>query len=1336
MARTPFIIGLLLIISCVIRAEELRFEHYNDERGLSHNSIRSILQDSNGYIWLGTFGGVNRFNGFDFDAFSGEIDNPDYLQDDDITQLVLEDDTYLWIGTSNGLTSFHIPTSTFKTFHPDVNNSNLVGNKIRSLFVDAQKRIWVGTKENGVCYYDHRNDLFVPVKIDGVEYVRSIVQTHDKTIWTGTFGQGVYAFKLDINDSIRELKHYRINNSLVDNSADPDVFFIYEDHKFDVFVGTRNGLFKRNKFTDEFELLEQKNSSPDFFRCITQGPNGRYWIGTLNGLLVCDRLEDISIGKYDRYVKDLLNPLSLVHNYVISLFFDKSGVLWIGTENGLDKYDPFRNQFKTISGQSLAKDVALDISSYGKTVDGNLLLGTHSNGLYLLKNKTLIQISSKQQRIGSIYTDDGKVFYCGLWDGRILKYNYLTAQNEIIDVGINDSPVFSILKVSPSKLLVGSHYEGVLEYDLLTKTHVKIKSEVQNLKGINKIIQDDSSVIWFATQYGVFKYNRAHNTLKNYINTEGGSSGVSTIEIKDIVIDDEGMLWAGTRCGLYYYDQEIDDFVKVVRPDELKCLWITDMAVDSLGKIWLNVNYNKIASFNPRNKELKFFSVKTGVRSTIYNRRGFLYFDHSRIYLGGENGIVYFSPAGIYENTYSPKPNIDKFIVHNKEVIIGEEINGQVILSKGFNYLKAVDLNYQNRDFSISFSSPSYVSEKLNQYQYMLQGYDEEWITVGRDQRNVQYTNLKPGNYKFKIKARNNNGYWSDVSEYQINILPPFWYTYKAFVIYFLVISFLLFQIRRVIIFRVKMKQELLFEKIRREKDEKLNEEKLRFFTNISHELKTPLTLIFGPARQLLELSNVDQEVRKKHQLIYSNASRLLGLVNQIIDFRKVEQGEVKLMVSHIEIVHYTQQLFESFQIMADQKQLAYSFECKEEKIEGWIDVNKYERIIFNLLSNAFKFTLNGEVKLLLDIVEKESRYIQIAVQDTGIGIPKNRQGKIFNRFYQVREQLKYNTGSGIGLSFVKSLVEIHHGEISFESEINKGSSFFIHLPIGKESYASDELFECNIITPPVKASIEEHKEDVITSFANKESVLIIEDNEELREYIVNTLSDTYGTYEASNGEEGLELVRKTRPIMVVSDVMMERMDGFEFCRQLKKDDEISHIPVILLTALDEIENKKEALKLGADAYISKPFDPSLLKVQIANIIDNRRKLKKRYSADADMEIDQLSHSQADDEFIRKIQVFIQENIMSPKLNKELLCSEFGISSSKLYRKIKELTDLSPNEMIRTVRLKNAFVLLKNGNNNVSEVAYKVGFSDPFYFSRCFSKQFGHPPSTVKGQIK
>ncbi|MGQ1784642.1 hybrid sensor histidine kinase/response regulator transcription factor [Saccharicrinis sp. GN24d3] len=1323
---------IFLFCSWTTKSEELRFEHYNDEQGLFHNSIRAILQDSTGYIWLGTFGGVNRFNGYDFEGFSGEIDNPNYLQDDDITQLVIDDDHDLWIGTSNGLTKYHIPTSTFTTFHPGSSNDQLVGNKIRSLCIDDQNRIWIGTKENGICYYNQRKDIFVPVKIEGVQYVRSIIQTQDKTIWVGTFKQGVYAFQLDENDDVKNLKHYNLNVTLNRGSIDPDVFFIYEDHKFDVFAGTREGLFKKNKFKDEFEPLVQKNTSPDFFRCITQGPNGRYWLGTLNGLLVCDLLEDISINKFERHLNDLSNPVSLVNNYVTSLFFDKSGVLWIGTENGLDKYDPFRNQFKSIRSQNFAKDLSLDVSSYGKTCDNHLLIGTHSNGLWLLKNKALIQVSSKEKRVASIYSPDGIEFYCGLWDGKVLKYDYLTSGKEIIDVGIDDSPVFSMLKISSSKLIIGSHFKGVVEYDLLSKKHVTIKPDVINLQGINKIIQDDSGIIWFATPFGAFRYKRDSNELKNYAYIEGSNIGLSNSEIKDVIIDDEGKLWAATRRGLNYYDPEIDDFVKMDQPAELKDIWITDMAVDSLGKIWLNINYNQIASFNPWNKELKFFLVKTGMRSTIYNKRGFLYFNHSRIYLGGENGIVYFSPAGIYENTYAPEPIIDKFIVHNKEVIIGEKINGQVILNKNFNYSKQVELEYENRDFSIFFSSPSYVNEKLNQYQYKLKGCDKEWVSAGGGQRSVQYANLRPGNYEFSIKARNNNGYWSKESEYKIKILPPFWYTYKAFIIYFLLFFVLFYQIRRIIIFRVKMKQDLLFEKVKREKDEKLNEEKLRFFTNISHELKTPLTLILGPAQQLRELKNVEIGILKKYNLIYANASRLLELVNQIIDFRKAEQGKIKLKVSEIEIVHYTYELFESFQLMASNKQLKYSFECKHERMNAWIDANQYERMIFNLLSNAFKYTQQGEVTVYLDINEdNETHYLNISISDTGVGIPKDRHEKIFNRFYQVEEQLKYNTGSGIGLSFVKSLVTIHHGKIWFESEADKGSVFHIQLPINKKFYQSDEIFEYKVNASIPKISSEELKKNDELPLENKVQVLIIEDNEELRKYIVDILADEYHTFEACDGVEGLVVAKKIKPAIVVSDVMMERMDGFGFCNQLKNDDEISHIPVILLTALAEIENQKKGFKIGADAYISKPFDPSLLKIRILNILENRRKLKERYLTEPDLNLDQLSYSQADDEFIQKINSFIEENIMSSKLNKELLCSEFGISSSKLYRKIKELTDLSPNEMIRTVRLKKAFILLKNKDNNVSEVAYEVGFSDPFYFSRCFRKQFGYPPSKV-----
>lgn len=1328
-----FIFGFVFLFSAFCSwGQELRFDHYSSEKGLSHNSIRSIIQDKQGFLWFATFGGVNRFDGVDFSAFTSDPNNSNYIQDDDITQLVIDDEDNMWIGTSNGLTCLNLPTSKFKTFHPDSSQNNQIcGNKIRALHIDRSKRIWVGTKHNGLCYYDTKTKLFHKVELNQEEYIRSITQTKDNKIWVGTYGSGIYSFDIDEEGELTNLTHVEMKNG-ESKSLNNIVYFLYEDHKFDLFAGTRPGLYKLNKVSGEFELLKQKDVATDFFRCISRGPNNFYWVGTTNGLIKCSLLEDIPLNAYERYNTDLSYNKSLANNYISCLCFDQSGVLWIGTENGVEKYDPYDNQFKMtrIEG-SLGKNIPI-VSSFGKTYDGNTLIGTHANGIHLKKGKNISLISSEELRIVSIYSTDGKVFYCGLWDGRVAKFDYLSSKIEILEVGIKDVPIFSILKNSEDGLLIGSNGEGLIDYNITTKKHHQIEPEILGHQDINKIVQSNSGLIWLATEEGIFRYNPKTKTLKNYRYHENSSKGLSNDKIKDIIIDERGTVWASTRHGLNYYDPLPDDFVTINEPKGLKDIWVTDMAIDSIGQLWLNMNFNQIGKYIPQKKKLYVFSVNNGVRSNIYNKRGFLFSDKKHIYLGGENSLISFNPSDLKENTYSPAPLISDFRVQNKSVLPGDTINGQVILRKDINDSRQVDLHYMNRMFSITFSSSSYVDERQNKFQYMLEGFDKDWIDVRSNSRTVQYTNLYPDKYIFKIRAANNNGYWSDISAYKINILPPFWLTYKAFMLYLLILAFTVYFVRRQLKNRYNLKQELLLEKVKRERDEKLTNEKLRFFTNISHDLRTPISLILGPAKQLMEEGKGNDYQKSRINLILQNSSRLLYLVNQLLDFRKAQAGELQLKVSKTDILLYTQNTFQSFESFAQNKQITFNMICEEKEIHGWIDQDKYDKILYNLLSNAIKFTGKyGNVDLYVGIRGSDPKNLIIEVSDDGIGIPIESQKKIFSRFYQAKNGKADNTGSGIGLSLVKSLVKLHKAKIEVQSAPSKGSLFALEIPIERSYYEEDEVFDYELKKSDNFPVFSPKVNEASPATHLKEKILIVEDNAELRKFVAEYLSDYFKVYEAENGEEGLRICRQMKPILCVADVMMPIMDGFRFCSELKNDESISHIPVILLTALSDNENKIKGYKLGADAYLVKPFDPSLLKSRIDNIIKARLELKEKFSDDVESDVNVLAHSPIDEDFMKKIISFIEEKIGEPELSASLLCSEMGMSSSKLYRKVKELTDLAPNEFIRTIRLKKSAQLLKQKRYNVSEVATMVGFNDPLYFSRCFKKQFGFPPSSL-----
>jgi len=1341
--KSKFLIVFILLISLPqVMGQNIKFEHYNESNGLSYNSVRHIVQDKNGFMWFGTFFGLNRFDGYQFKPFMSSELGLNKIYNDDITVLELDGATNeLWIGTRKGLTRFKMNTNVFTTFfHNKKDVNSIPEDEIRSVLVDKFKRVWVGTMTAGVSVYDQKTEKFSKINLKNFEYVKEIFEDSKGNIWIGSFGKGSVAkVILGAKGEILKILTYTLS---IPNSTqkNPYINFIFEDSKSDIFVGTREGLYKLNKGNNSFENLYIKDSNlrnelGPYFISIAKAPDGKYWVGTLGGLLVCNQLEAIAVGNFQRYFSKLTDENSIVGNIVNSLYFDRSGVLWVGTEDGLDKYDPYGNQFKINKDSSLHNDNQKpNIRGFAKTYDGNLIVATRYNGLFISKAKTYVPLLNRNEDIASIYSNDGKTFYCGLWNGKILVYNYVSNSTQIVDIGIRKSPLISFLVIDSNTVVVGSFGEGVVFLD--TKTlKIKVPKGVLLPDGqINKIKLDRLNNLWFATETGVAKYNLKSKKLKVYLAKGNEKSGLPSNNVSDVLVDTNNDVWVATVKGLAIYNASKDDFNAVLDPKELHGKWITDLEMDSDGFLWLNVNNNSLIRYKKKSKKINVYYVDSGNRLDVFNSKGFYCLNNSTIFIGGRNGIIYFSTDNINENKVSPIPIITEFKVQNKEIFPGVEINGQIPFSKDININKEIELNYENRNFSVQFSSPSYTNQRLNKFEYMLEGFDKNWITTNSDSRTIQYTNLNPDEYIFKIRARNSDGIWSKTSSYKITVLSPFWTTTKIFLLVVLILAISSYYIRKEIRSRIKLRQALMLERVRRDSDERLSNEKLQFFTNISHELRTPLTLILGPAKQLLEQDESLEYDKNKLHLIYQNANRLLLLVNQILDFRKAESGKLKLKVSKTEIVANTETVFNSFSQLALEKDINFNFNCEEEIIDAWIDTDKYHKILYNLLSNALKFTNNyGNVDLYLGVKEEKGiRTLIVEVSDDGVGIPLESQQKIFSRFYQVKSTKKNNTGSGIGLSLVVSLVDIHRGHLKLKSAPGRGSVFTLELPIDKESYKKSEVFDIEYKEPEQAYVLDETKIVKPTQSTElKQNILVIEDNPELRLFIVDYLSSYYKVYQAENGDEGLNLCRKIKPALCVVDAMMPVMGGFQFVEALKSDENISHTALIMLTALSENENKIKGYNLGVDEYMSKPFDPAVLKTRIDNIIKTRMELKQKFSGEIESDASTLTHSQLDVDFINDLTNLIEKNISDPELTATTLCSELGMSSSKLYRKIKQLTDLSPNEFIRTIRLKKAAHLLKTKTHNVSEVADQVGFNDPLYFSRCFKKQFGYSPSRL-----
>lgn len=776
--------------------QNIKFEHYNENNGLSYNSVRHIVQDKKGFLWFGTFFGLNRFDGYQFKTYMSATIGKDKINNDDITALEYDKSTNdLWIGTRKGLTRFNIETNAYKVFLPQKNNSNsLPDEEIRAVHVDKFKRVWIGTKIAGLCVYDPQTDRFSRINLKGFDYIKDIVEDKKGAIWIGSYGTGAVAkIVLGSKGEIAKMTRYTLS---IPNSkkVNPYINFIYEDAKSDLFIGTREGLYKLDKSKNIFVNLyinddALRNKLGPYFVSIARAPDGKYWVGTLGGLLVCNQLEDIPQGKFNRYYSVLTDNTSLVDNLITALFFDASGVLWIGTEEGLDKYDPYGNQFKLNKDISLYNEnQAPSLRGFSKTYDGKVIALSRYNGLFISRGKDFVPLFNPRKDIASIYSADGKIFYCGLWNGQVLIYDYVRNSSKLIHLGFTSS-IISFVKVDANSLVVGSFGEGAVILDAQT-LQIKVPKGIilPNIQ-IDKIIVDKANNLWFATETGVFKYNLTSKKQYSYSKGKNKKIGLPENNVSDILMDSNGTIWAATVKGLAMYVPIKDDFEPILGQKDFEDKWITDLAEDAKGYLWLNINNNSVVRYKKGQRTVNVYYVNSGNRLDVFSSKGFFNFNNSSIYLAGKNGIIYFNTNDIKENKWAPAPIITEFKVHNEEVFPGVIIEGQIPLKKNINYLKEVELNYSNRNFSIQFSVPSYTNERLNKFEYMLEGFDKSWITTNSDSRTIQYTNLNPNEYVFKIRARNSDGIWSETTAYKITILPPFWTNTKIFLLLFMILS-------------------------------------------------------------------------------------------------------------------------------------------------------------------------------------------------------------------------------------------------------------------------------------------------------------------------------------------------------------------------------------------------------------------------------------------------------------------------------------------------------------------------------------------------------------------
>lgn len=1160
--------------------------------------------------------------------------------------------------------------------------------------------------------------------------------------------------------------------------AESAVLSISSDVNDVLLIGTMDGLYyEKSRSPWEFEKIAE-GSHQDI--CLDNNDN--IWSGTNDGLyLLQNTLEGAAPTFVTSFQENVGDPGSLNKNLIKSLFKDKTGIIWIGMNGGgINKFDSQRKNFqhvkRTLEEQSLTYD---KIRSIFEDSHGTLWIGTEGGGLNRLQKEDdnggykrfdHIKSASNVFALGEVTSGNERYLLIGSEDQPSLRTIDLSQQERNINVqilsDIEIGSVFSIIQDRNGIVWIGTYFEGLYRWDPKTSKKTSNFHRISDNTGlpsniIRNIYEDSKGNIWVGTGNGLSKLTpdealKENPTFAIYQSEVGNQETISHNYVLPIYESSNGNLWIGTfGGGLNKFDRESEKFKVYTEKDGLSNNVVKGIQEDAEGNLWISTNKG-LTKFDPEREVFKNYDVNDGLQSDEFQELASFKRRSGEMIFGGVNGFNSFFPNEISDNPEMAKVVLTDFYIFNKSIGPNEKFNGRNLLETSISKTKKLELKYYESSFSFDFAALHYAAPNKNQYKYKLEGFDENWTYANFEKRFATYTNISPGEYELRLKASNNDNLWNETYEsIAITIKPPFWRTNLAYIVYFVLGVVFLWSLRRYTLIGITEKHNLQLEHIDKEKSEELHQMKLQFFTNISHEFRTPLSLIVGPMADLLKKD--DNEDRRAHYLlIQKNSNYLMRLVNQLIDFRKLDQGKMKLCVAKGAMVDFVRESCDPFQFLANKKNIDYNIIVPKNSPSAWYDADVIEKVMNNILSNAFKFTpengaITVEMKFAKEVKARSRReaffgrkgpqieYVEIRVTDNGVGIENDRIHRIFDRFYNEKGDDGVNpNGSGIGLSFTQSLVSLHHGEIEVESTLGQGSTFIIQFPFRKESYKTSEIVEAESKTARTKPdqllypdSFEITNNDGIgeTSDEDLPVLLVVDDSADIRGFIKRGLGGLYRIIEADNGESGYEQALEYLPDLIVSDIMMPKLDGMGLLHKLKSDKKTSHIPVLLLTAKSRELNELEGRQYGADGYITKPFRIDLLELRIKNIFTYREQLRKRFAIDVAMQPTDITVTSADEQFIKQAMDIVEDHMMDAEFTVTEFVREMGLSRSNLYSKFKELTGMSTSEFVRSVRLKRAINLLEKSDFSVKEIMHKTGFNTASYFTKCFKKQFGFTPS-------
>lgn len=1358
-----------LLTSLLLFNSPWPYQHVNKKNGLSNSAITTIYMDRNEYVWLGTWDGLNRYDGTSIKVYKPDSFKKGTISNNIIRKILEDKDGNLWIVTHKGINRYDPDRDSFKSYLTNFEGLPFLEYNTRaSLGPDSS--LWVNTIGKGITHYDTKTDDFVPVKFNGIteDWLKDVaglgsseeiiyILGNDGQLISAFNNRTIYAKQLIEPGSVQAHKffsigkqHYLIissNNGAVYiynlaniESAPQEILLSGKPSSFSpdknntaLWIGTETGnIFKLELKQEKFEAVDMAAYFPQFsmeqrkILSITETRQDLLWIGT-DGDGVYKFLSRSS--PFSPISPGPLEKGNISNSIVRSVYEDKDGTLYIGTRGGgLNILSPKKPETKVYDNKTGLNNNA--VLAINKDKSGNIWVGSDGSGIDMIENNT-----NKIYHFPDDFENQSALTFGNVYAICVDVYG---------SIWIGTSG-YGVIQMQVAKTKNGGYrLESFRQITNISQNNSKLGI---NSNVVYSIVEEMPNVLWFGTRgAGVYRYNTLTNQIEEHFNTTSEKNNrLSNDDVLSLHIGSNDILWIGTSGGLnrISLQRRSASNIHYTQNDGLTNNTVHGILEDKKGMIWLSTN-NGLILFDPKNTTFKTFDKNDGLQNDEYTDGAYFKSTISdKLFFGGINGLDIINPDRVDTINYFPRIVISEFQIFNRTVVPSDSSK---VLNQHIDKAKNISLAYDQNFISFHFTTLNYWNKQHTEYGYFLENFDKEWNLI-KNQNVANLTNIPPGEYKLLINYKK-DGIWNpEPRALNITVNPPFWLTTEAYVFYTLLLIGVQLTIILLIRRRGILKRAVAIDNFKIQQMKALNDYKFQFFTNIAHEFRTPLTLILGPVTSLIKKSSSVWE--KNHlKTIYNNSLRLQKLIEELLQFRKIESGKEQLILTKKELVTFVQDIVETFSEHASEHEVSLEFIPEEDSITAWFDINKLEKILINLISNAIKYNIKGgtvEVVLL----EKDNNAI-FMVKDTGPGIAPSIQEKIFEVFYHNpnpdNTSHGYEKSIGIGLSLTKSLVQAHKGKINIDSQLGKGSTFTVSIPIDHASYKREGT-EKKLLLPSTNLAekvFQEFTQSMYSSLASHDvvefipldkknlvyNVLIVDDNDQIIILLKSLLAGKYHIYAASNGKDALKILEEEKIDLVVSDVLMPDMDGLTLCRNIKDNIQSSHIPVILLTAKAEIEDRIEGLQVGADSYIPKPFHPEHLFIRIEKLIKNREQIRKRFSNLAEMELEDISTGmgERDDDFFVKITQCIQKHLTNPEFTADVIAEEVGMSKASLYKKVKAITNLTPHGLIKQYRLRKAADLLQHSNMNVSEVIYETGFNSRSYFYKSFNEMYHcHP---------